>query len=70
MLCNSCFSKCNSLTSVTFESNSKLQRIEESAFVGSGLRPIHVPASVEVLCKLCFYCCTSLTSITGCSAWG
>jgi type II restriction/modification system DNA methylase subunit YeeA len=44
------FSNDKSLVSVTFESNSKLQQIEESAFQGSGLTAIHVPASVEVLC--------------------
>jgi hypothetical protein len=44
-----CFSNCTSLTSVTFESNSKLQRIEESAFEKTGLRTIQIPATVEVL---------------------
>jgi hypothetical protein len=64
ILCESCFSNCRSLTSVTFESNSKLQRIEEYAFADSGLTTIQVPASVEVLCKKCFNCCISLTSVT------
>jgi hypothetical protein len=64
ILCESCFSACMSLTSVTFESNSKLQRIEESAFTRSGLRTIQVPASVEVLCKDYFSKCKSLTSVT------
>jgi hypothetical protein len=63
-LIKDCFSRCTSLTSVTFESNSKLQRIEESAFAQSGLTTIEVPASVEVLCKLCFSYCWSLTSVT------
>jgi dextranase len=44
-----CFSGCPSLTSITFESGSKLQRIEESAFKGSGLLSIEIPSSVEVL---------------------
>jgi hypothetical protein len=35
VLCKSCFSSCESLTSVAFESNSKLQRIAESAFAES-----------------------------------
>jgi hypothetical protein len=49
---------------VTFESTSKLHRIDESAFVWSGVTAIQVPASVEVLCDRCFSFCTSLTSIT------
>jgi hypothetical protein len=59
-----CFYKCTFLTSVTFESSSKLQRIEEGAFAGSGLKTIQITASVEVLCKCCFSKCTSLTSVT------
>jgi hypothetical protein len=64
VLCTYCFFSCESLTSVTFELNSKLQRIEEYAFIESGLRIIQVPASVEVLCKCCFAYCESLTSVT------
>jgi hypothetical protein len=48
ILCELCFAYCTSLTSVTFESNSKLHRIEESAVKGSGLTTIELPASVEV----------------------
>jgi hypothetical protein len=58
------FPNCRSLMSVTFESNSKLQRIDESAFQGSGLKTIDVPASVEVVCKSCFSECKSLTLVT------
>jgi hypothetical protein len=64
ILCEFCFYKCNSLTSVTFESNSKLQRIEESAFQSSSLTRIDIPASVEVLCRACFSACESLTCVT------
>jgi hypothetical protein len=64
ILCESCFSHCESLTSIIFESNSKLHRIEESAFAESGLRTIQIPASVEVLCNECFSACQSLTSVT------
>jgi hypothetical protein len=49
VVCKSCFSNCKSLSSVTFESNSKLQRIEEPAFERSRLRTIELPASVEVI---------------------
>jgi hypothetical protein len=62
-LTKDCFVKCKSFTSVTFESNSKLHRIEESAFAQSGWRTIQIPASVEVLCKSCFSNCSSLTSV-------
>jgi hypothetical protein len=58
------FSQCKSLTSVTFESNSKLHRIEESAFAGSGLLTIQIPASVEVVRKSCFAKCSSFISVT------
>jgi hypothetical protein len=63
-LFQSYFSNCTSLPSITFESNSKLQRIDESAFTESDLTTIHVPASVEVLCKNSFSNCKSLASIT------
>jgi hypothetical protein len=62
-ICKACFANCGSLTSVTFESSSKLQRIEESVFQWSGLTAIIIPASVEVLCKECFSYCRSLASI-------
>jgi hypothetical protein len=54
VLCKECFSNCKSLTSVIFEFDSKLQRIEESAFAENSLTSIHVPKSVEVVCKECF----------------
>jgi hypothetical protein len=60
----SCFSNCTSHTTVTFESNSKLHRIEESAFAESSLKITTIPASVEVVCKSCFYYCKSLASVT------
>jgi hypothetical protein len=47
-------SNCKSLTSITFESSSKLHRIDESAFALSGLMTIHLPSSAELLCKSCF----------------
>jgi hypothetical protein len=59
-----CFSECQSLTSITFEANSKLHRIEESAFAWSGLIAIEIPASVEVVHKCWLLNCTSLTSVT------
>jgi hypothetical protein len=59
-----CFSNCKSLSSVTFESGSRPQRIGESAFKWSGITHLMVPSSVEILCKECFRHCRSLTSIT------
>jgi hypothetical protein len=59
-----CFSNCHSLSSITFESDSHLQRIEKSAFSSSGLKSIVIPSSVEVLCESCFSRCESLSSIT------
>jgi hypothetical protein len=56
-------SECNSLPIVPFTPNSTLQRIECSAFEGSELATMEIPASVEVAQKSCFYYCTSLVSV-------
>jgi hypothetical protein len=45
VLSESSFGSCQSLESVTFESGSRLERIEESAFYGSGLKSIVIPPS-------------------------
>jgi hypothetical protein len=58
------FSDLKSLESVTFERASRLERIEESAFCGSGLKSIEIPSSVVVLGKKSFYECKSLESVT------
>jgi hypothetical protein len=60
----SCFDSCNSLASVTFDSNSRLSRLESGAFRESGLQSIHLPGSLEVICESCFSHCHWLTSIT------
>jgi hypothetical protein len=54
MLGECCFVRCGSLTSLTFESGSRLSRIESSAFRVAGLIEIIVPSSVEVLAEECF----------------
>jgi hypothetical protein len=64
VLCKSSFSGCMSLSSITFEPDSHLQRIDESAFLMSGLTSIVIPSSVGVLCKAYFDECRSLSSIT------
>jgi hypothetical protein len=43
------FQACESLESVTFESDSRLERIEESAFRQSGLKSIEIPTSVTFI---------------------
>jgi uncharacterized protein YuzB (UPF0349 family) len=64
ILGSKCFSYCQSLSSITFESNSHLTRIESSAFSGSSLASIMIPNSVEILGSRCFSYCKSLSSIT------
>jgi hypothetical protein len=44
-----CFSHCGSLSSITFESGSRLSRIEKWTFSQTGLIDIVIPSSVEVL---------------------
>jgi hypothetical protein len=61
---SSCFSNCKSLSSITFESNSHLTRIESSAFSFSSLQSIGIQSSVEILCSSCFSNCRSLSSIS------
>jgi hypothetical protein len=53
-----CFSNCTSLSSITFESDSRLNRIEMNAFRGcSSLQSIFIPASVQSLPVRCFRDC-------------
>jgi hypothetical protein len=59
-----CFSLCKSLSSIIFESGSRLSRIEARAFYETGLIEMIVPASIEFLGLECFSNCTSLSSIT------
>jgi hypothetical protein len=49
ILGSSCFSNCQSLSSISFESISRLTRIESSAFSSSSLRSILIPHSVRFL---------------------
>jgi hypothetical protein len=52
------------LSWAAFETGSRLYQLEASAFCGSGLTSIHLPASVAVIGEFCFSDCRSLTSIT------
>jgi hypothetical protein len=49
------FHECKSLESVTFESGSRLERIEEYAFCESGLTSILIPSSIVVLGEMSFH---------------
>jgi hypothetical protein len=54
---------CHSLSSVIFESRSRLSRIESNAFSETGLIEIIIPSSVEVIGDECFRGCLQLQSI-------
>jgi hypothetical protein len=62
-LTQACLSDYKLLASVTFESDSKLQRIKVFAFEWRGWTSIPVPTSIEVLCEKCFYSYQSLPSV-------
>jgi serine/threonine protein kinase len=58
-----CFCGCKSLCEVIFENGSKLQRIEEQAFLDTGVKTIRIPSSVEFLGEYCFCVCESLYEV-------
>jgi hypothetical protein len=60
-LCKSCFSYCSSLSSLSFESGSNLQQIEESAFSYSQLKTIIIPSSRSIM--FCWLQFTFINSI-------
>jgi hypothetical protein len=66
ILGSSCFSKCKSLSLITFESNSHLTRIKSNTFSysSSSLQSILIPNNVVILGLSCFSYCNSLSSIT------
>jgi hypothetical protein len=49
ILGSSCFAECQSLSSISFESNSVLKRIESSAFYASSLQSIKIPRNVQFI---------------------
>jgi hypothetical protein len=65
ILCSYCFSDCSSLSSISFESDSELTRIESNAFYScSSLKSITIPRHVQILCSSCFSDCKSPSSIS------
>jgi hypothetical protein len=64
ILGSNCFSRCKSLSSISFESNSQLTRIGSAAFSLSSLRSILIPRTVQILRSKCFAFCESLSSIS------
>jgi hypothetical protein len=64
ILGSSCFSSCKSLSSISFESNSRLIRIESNSFASSSLHSIEIPRNVEILGSSCFSYWKSLSSIS------
>jgi hypothetical protein len=60
ILGSSCFPYCESLSSISFESNSRLIRIESSVFSSSSLQSIKIQRNVEILASSCFSFCSSL----------
>jgi hypothetical protein len=63
LLDEDCFLRCGSLTSLTFETGSKLSRIEKYTLQDSSLIELVIPASVELLGDGCLYECRSLFSV-------
>jgi hypothetical protein len=58
-----CFSRCESLSEMIFESGSKLKDIGNSAFSDSGIKSIRIPSNVEKIGKCCFSRCESLSEM-------
>jgi hypothetical protein len=58
-----CFKTCRSLLSLSFESPSRLRRIELGTFALSSLESIVIPCTTEVLGPSCFEWCLSLSSV-------
>jgi hypothetical protein len=69
ILGSKCFSNCKSLSSITFESNSRLtpslrfKVIPEDAFNFSDLISVVIPATSRIVEKRAFFCCFLLTEL-------
>jgi hypothetical protein len=60
---NCAFAACAALQSVLCEEGSRLERIEPSAFLASGVREIALPPAVAHVPESCFLRCPKLASV-------
>jgi hypothetical protein len=58
-----CFCECESLSEIMFAPDCKLQCIEKYAFLGSGVKTIRIPSSVEMIGENCFRWCLCLSEV-------
>jgi hypothetical protein len=58
-----CFCFQTTLSVVSFESDSRVQRFRESAFSHASVRSIVIPSSVEIIETLCFLECRELSMV-------
>jgi hypothetical protein len=59
-----CFAGQPNLSEVSFEPDSRVWRIGERAFFGSGLKSIAIPSTVETIEELAFGSCPGLAVVT------
>jgi hypothetical protein len=59
-----CFSWCESLCDITFDSDSKLREIGEKTFYRCPIQSIQIPMNVEVIGDECFSQCNSLREVS------
>ena len=58
------FKGCTDLKTISYQSGSTLESIEDHAFHSTGLTTITIPASVTSIGNYAFYSCSSLTSVS------
>jgi hypothetical protein len=69
-ICGYCFDDCRNLSSVTFESGSRVSNIGECAFRNCiSLRSISIPRSIQTICWFCFMNCEDLSEVDAGSEW-
>jgi hypothetical protein len=65
ILCFGCFSWCESLSSISFESESRLTRIESRAFSYSSLQSIVIPHNVQFIADNAIPCQCQISLVDG-----
>jgi hypothetical protein len=65
ILGSGCFSNCELLSSITFESNSHLTRIESEAFDGSSLQSILIPSTILFIASDAVHMASEIRLIDG-----